>query len=71
MKTFITLTFDCTAWYYMLYKYQHKYHPEGKPHGRDIFLPGLNAHGVAGWKDIRLPKAAGNADNDVIEAGTL
>ena len=26
---------------------------------------------VTGWKDIRLPKAAGNADNDVIEAGTL
>lgn len=39
----------------MLYKYQHKYHPEGKPHGRDIFLPGLNAHGVADWQDIRLP----------------
>ena len=71
MKTFITLTFDCTAWYYMLYKYQHKYHPEGKPHGRDIFLPGLNAHGVTGWKDIRLPVTDRNADNDVIEAGTL
>ena len=40
-------------------------------HGRDIFLPGLYAHGVADWQDIRLPKAAGNADNDVIEAGTL
>ena len=26
---------------------------------------------VTGWKDIRLPKVAGNADNDVIEAGTL
>ena len=26
---------------------------------------------VSGWKNIRLPKAAGNADNDVIEAGTL
>ena len=26
---------------------------------------------VTGWKDIRLPKAAGNADNDIIEAGTL
>ena len=26
---------------------------------------------VTGWKDIRLPKAAGNADNDVLEAGTL
>lgn len=26
---------------------------------------------VIGWKDIRLPKAAGNADNDVIAAGTL
>ncbi len=65
------LTFDCTAWYYMLYKYQHKYHPEGKPNGRDNFLSGLNAHGVAGWKNIRLPKAAGNTDNDVIEAGTL
>ncbi len=26
---------------------------------------------VTGWKDIRLPKAAGNTDNDVIEAGTL
>ena len=55
----------------MLYKYQHKYHPEGKPNGRDNFLSGLNAHGVAGWKNIRLPKAAGNTDNDVIEAGTL
>lgn len=39
----------------MLYKYQPKYHPEGKPHGRDIFLPDLNAHGVADWQDIRLP----------------
>ena len=30
-----------------------------------------NRSNVTGWKDIRLPKAAGNADNDVIEAGTL
>ena len=30
-----------------------------------------NRSNVTGWKDIRLPKAAGNADNDIIEAGTL
>ena len=30
-----------------------------------------NRSNVTGWKDIRLSKAAGNADNDVIEAGTL
>lgn len=45
------LTCDRTAWYYIPYKY----HPEGNPHGRDIFLPDLNAHGVADWQDIRLP----------------
>ena len=43
----------------------------GKIAWKRYFLPGLNAHGVTGWKDIRLPKAAGNTDNDVIEAGTL
>ena len=71
MTVLKTLTFDRTAWYYIPYKYQYKYRPGGNPHGRDIFLPGLNAHGVADWQDIRLPKAAGNTDNDVIEAGTL
>lgn len=30
-----------------------------------------NRSNVTDWQDIRLPKAAGNTDNDVIEAGTL
>lgn len=65
---------DVSAWTDIVAISAGRIHTVGLKSDGTVVAAGSNENNrsnFTGWKDIRLPKAAGNADNDVIEAGTL